>query len=196
MKTNKNANNYILINANHHVFPANYHLFHAYLLLINYLLINYLLINYKLINYLLINYLLINYKLINLLLINYLLINYLLINYLLINCLLINNLLINYPLINYLLINYLLINNLLITTEGHKKMCHDTCIGGCWGEGPSNCVQCSKMSFRGHCVASCAAAMVSTPLHPHSLGIYTLSSVPFETRLLHISIIILKYGTF
>lgn len=39
--------------------------------------------------------------------------------------------------------------------RAHEKLCHDTCIGGCWGVGPENCVQCSRLSFEGKCLTTC-----------------------------------------
>ena len=51
-----------------------------------------------------------------------------------------------------------------IPVGAHEKLCHDTCIGGCWGPGPSNCFQCTRLSFEGQCVSSCNDPAVSNTL--------------------------------
>ncbi|KAL5253422.1 hypothetical protein ACHWQZ_G013266 [Mnemiopsis leidyi] len=49
----------------------------------------------------------------------------------------------------------IIITNNVSFCRAHEKLCHDTCIGGCWGPGPSNCFQCTRLSFEGQCVSSC-----------------------------------------
>eukprot|EP00116_Pleurobrachia_bachei_P011951 sb/3472213/ len=48
--------------------------------------------------------------------------------------------------------------DIVIYGKAHEKQCDDTCSSsGCWGPGPSNCVQCSTLTFEGQCVNTCSA---------------------------------------